>query len=194
VTSLQNRTPEELAERAAEVKSHPKVARLVLPEVLKSLRDSKSEQQLCSAIRVLRVFLDQRQVEKALFRLRYDGRENVAAAAVEALGHLRPAEHAADVLGRCLGDMETVPVMDAVIDEVCAGLFRLGEAGRSQMEQRLPLLSVERRVWLVGYVMEWGRNGGRPWLEMLLLDDDIHVRSAAEEALRSMSRASDARA
>ncbi len=68
-----------------------------------------------------------------------------------------------------------------------------GSTGRLSMAV-VELLSVERRVWLVGYVIEWGRNGGRPWLEMLLLDDDIHVRSAAEEALRSMSRASDARA
>ncbi len=187
VSSLQNRTPEELAEQAARVKAKPKLARLVLPEVLASLRDSRSEQQQYSAIQILRAFLNHESVERALFELRQDGRETVAAAAVEALGELSPPAHAADVLGRCLGNVEKKTIVDAAVDEACAGLFRLGEVGREEMEKRLPSLSVERRVWLVGYVQTRGGMHHRSWLQMLLLDGDERVRGAAAKALDAMS-------
>jgi len=48
---------------------------MVLPEVLKRSEGLESEQQQCSAIEVLRVFVNQQQVEKALFKLRRDSRE-----------------------------------------------------------------------------------------------------------------------
>ncbi len=183
VASLQNRTPGELAEQAARVKAKPKLARLVLPEVLASLKDSRSEQQQYSAIQILRAFLNHARVERALFRLRQDGRETVAAAAVEALSELSPPEHAAEVLGRCLGDTENSTFVGAAVDEACAGLLRLGDIGREEMENRLSVLSVERRVWLVGYVQEKGGMQRRAWLQMLLLDADQRVRGAAAEAL-----------
>ena len=189
VTSLQNRTPAELAEQAARVKAKPKLARLVLPEVLASLRDSRSEQQQYSAIQILRAFLNHESVERALFELRQDGRETVAAAAVEALGELSPPAHAAEVLGRCLADVEKKTIVDAAIDEACAGLVRLGEVGREEMENRLLSLSVERRVWLVGYVQKKGGGRRRPWLQMLLLDEEERVRGAAAKALDALGAA-----
>ena len=182
VASLQNRTPEEIAERIAEVKTHPKLAGMVLPEVLSSLKDSKSEQQQCSAIEVLRVFVNHRQVEKALFRLHRDSREGVAASAVAALGDLQPPERAAEVLGLCLDDGSAGAVVDAVIDEACAGLLRLGEPGRLALEKRLATLSVERRVWLVGYVCAAGGPFRQAWLAMLRHDPDERVREVAERA------------
>jgi hypothetical protein len=184
VASLQHRTAEELAELAAQVKASPKLTRLVLPEVLRTLRDSKSEQQQCSAIRILRAFVEDKRVEKALFRLRRDGRENVAAAAVEALAGLRPPEQAASLLGRCLDPAEKGLVVDSVIDEACAGLFGLGEVGRLEIEKRLSSLSADRRVWLVGYVSRQEDLHRRPWLEMLRRDGEGRVRRAAGQALR----------
>ncbi|MBN2561454.1 MAG: hypothetical protein JXQ75_11050 [Phycisphaerae bacterium] len=187
VASLQNRTPDELAEKAAQIRAHPKVARLVLPEVLKSLRHSRSEKQQCSVIQILKVFLDDRHVEQALFHLRRDSREDIAAAAVEALGNLEPAERAADVVGRCLDDVKTHAVVDAAVDEACAALVKLGEAGRREMEKRLAVLSVDRRVWLVGYVCEAGGTERDEWLKMLRSDGDERVRTAAAAALRSVA-------
>jgi len=183
VASLQNRTPEELSEKAAQVKASPKLARLVLPEVLKSLRDSKSEQQQCSAIRIMQVFVDHKSVEKTLFRLRRDGRESVAAAAINALANVQPPEHAAEVLGRCLDDVKTRMVVDAVVDEACACLYGLGEAGLHEMRKRIPLLTVDRRIWLVGYVRDKGGPHCRAWLEMLQADSEERVRKAAGDAL-----------
>ena len=183
VDSLQNRTSEELAERIARVRTHPRLASLVLPEVLKNLKNSRSEQQQCSAIQVLRVFVNDRQVEKALFKLRRDGREDVAAAAVAALGDIRPPERAAEVVGRCLEDVPSGAVAKAVVDEACAALVRLGEPGRREMQRRLGLLSVDRRIWLVTYVSEQGAEERRPWLEMLRQDGEARVRSAADEIL-----------
>lgn len=182
VESLQNRTPEELAQRIEDVKARPKLASLVLPEVLKSLKDSKSEQQQCSAIEVLRVFVNHQQVEKALFKLRRDSREGVAASAVAALGDLQPPERAAEVLGRCLDDADGGRVVDAVVDEACAGLLRLGEPGRLALQKRLAVLSVDRRLWLVGYACEAGGPHRQAWLDMLLQDTDERVRMAAQRA------------
>lgn len=188
VESLQNRTPAELAEKAAQVKAHPKLAQLVLPEVLRSLRDSKSEQQQCCAIEILKTFLDNRPVEKALFKLRRDSRERVAGAAVAALADLNPPARAAEILGACLDDVPQRAVGDAVVDEACAGLFRLGEAGREQMRKRLALLSIDRRVWLVGYVQQATGGDRRAWLEMLRGDPEERVRATAEQALQSLDR------
>jgi hypothetical protein len=184
VASLQHRTAEELAELAAQVKASPKLTRLVLPEVLRTLRDSKSEQQQCSAIRILRAFVEDKSVERALFRLRRDDRESVAAAAVEALAGMLPPERAASALGRCLDPLEADQVVDSVIDEACAGLFSLGKVGRLEIEGRLPLLSADRRVWLVGYVSRQGGSHCRAWLEMLRRDGENRVREAAGQALQ----------
>lgn len=187
LASLPNRTPEEIEERAAQVHARPKMARLVLPEVLHSLRSSGSEQQQYATILVLRHFVDNKEVEKALFRLRRDGRATVSAAAVEALSDLRPPERAAAVLGQMLDEAETSPLTPAAIDEVCAGLVRLGEIGRQAMEPRLAKLSVDRRLWLTKYVDH--RAGGErvPWLTLLLRDPSERVRNAARAALHQRS-------
>lgn len=182
IAALQNRTPEEVAERAAEVHAHPKTASMVLPEVLKNLQESKSEQQQCSAIGILRWFVNDRQVERALFRLRRDSREGVAATAVAALGDIRPPERAAGVLGQCLDDAPAREVVDAVVDEACAALLQLGEAGRQEMERKLGKLSAARRVWLVGYVAALGGGQRESWLTMLSQDGDAGVRAAAVRA------------
>lgn len=191
VASLENRTPEELAETATEVRRRPKMARLILPEVLHSLRNSRSERQQYSTIQVLRFFVADEEVEveieKTLFRLRRDSRATVAAAAVEALGDLQPPEHAAAILGKVLADAQAESVTPAAVDEACAALIRLGEVGRLAIEPHLPGLSVDRRVWLVRYI---DRNGGKQrtaWLELLLRDAEARVRAAAETALRPQS-------
>ncbi len=131
----------------------------------------------------MRAFINHERVERALFRLRRDSHEGIAAAAVEALGDLLPPDHAAAVLGRCLDDVASRSVVDAAVDEACAGLYRLGEPGCREMKNRLPLLSVDRRIWLVGYAMETGGPQRRGWLEMLKSDAAEAVQAAAEEAL-----------
>jgi hypothetical protein len=165
------------------VKKRPKAARVVLPEILRSLRQSKSEQQQCSAIQLLSAFTEYKQVQKTLFRLRKDPRESVAAAAVQALGDAEPAERTVAMMGRCLEDAKAGAVVDAVVDEACACLYRLGEVGRKEMQRRLPMLSVGRRVWLVGYVDAMGGPGHKAWLDMLRNDSAEEVRAAAEQAL-----------
>lgn len=183
VDSLQNRSPAELAEKAALIKKHPKAATVVLPEILRSLRQSKSEQQQCSAIQVLRAFANHKRVQKTLFRLRKDPRESVAAAAVQALGYGEPPERTIAMMGRCLEDAKAGAVVDAVIDEACACLYRQGEMGRREMEQKLPMLSVGRRIWLVGYVDATRGPSHKAWLDMLRKDSSEDVRAAAKQAL-----------
>ncbi len=183
IDSLENRTQEELDERSAQLKERPKLAEHVLPELRRTLAGARSERQLCAAIDISRAFLQNHKIEKALFELRRDGREGVSAAAVHALAGLQPPEHAADVLGKCLEGADTGLVVEAVIDEVCAGLFALGEPGLRQMRGRLAGLSAERRTWLVGYVTAVGGPHRKNWLELLRSDSDPTVRAKAEAAL-----------
>jgi hypothetical protein len=184
VSSLQNRTPAELEERVAQLRVMPKVARYVMPEIRRTLREANSEQQMGAAIQIARAFIDDRSMRKALFRLRNDEREAVAAAAVEALSRMSPPEQAATTLGECLISGSDVPVSPAVVDEVCAGLIRLGAVGRAEMERRLASLSVDRRVWLARYLKEADARDRGEWLELLRADADPTVRSAAEDAGR----------
>jgi len=184
LVSLPNRTPEEIETRAAQVRARPKMARLVLPEVLHTLRTSRSEDQQYATILVLRHFVDNKDVEKALFRLRRDTRATVSAAAVEALTAVQPPERAAAILGQMLDESETSPLTPAAIDEVCAGLVRLGEIGRRTMEPRLARLSVDRRLWLTKFVDDRAGGDRVPWLTLLLRDPDDRVRNAARAALQ----------
>ncbi len=179
VDSLQNRTPEELAERAATLRSHPRVARFVLPEVARSIAHSRSEEQLAAAIHVASAFLDDRHITEALFRLRLDPRETVASAAISALARLEPRERAAEKLGACLVDA----VAQAGVDTACAGLYALGEPGLGEMRQRMDTLSVDRRLWLVKYVNATASPHRTAWLEMLASDDDVRVGVLARQAL-----------
>lgn len=179
VSSLENRTPAELADRATKLRERPKVARHVLPEIAKSIAWSPSEQQQRAAVEIARAFLDNENVEKALLKLRSDARESVAATAVEVLSGLQPPQHAADVLGRCLTDAQT----GAAVDEACDGLLRLGDVGRLEMERHLSDLSTGRRMWLVGYVESVGGAHTDSWLKMLRRDPDDRVSTLAIEAL-----------
>ncbi len=183
ISSLENRTQEELDERAAQLKERPKLAEHVLPELRRTLANATSERQLCAAIEISRAFLQNTRIERALFELRRDGRECVAGSAVHALTGLQPPEHSAEVLGKCLEGAESKLVVEAVIDEACAGLFALGEPGLEQIRKRLPDLSPERRAWLVGYVNAVGGPYRIRWLELLKADSDPAVRAKAEAAL-----------
>lgn len=183
VSSLEDRTPQELATRANRLKAHPKVARFVLPELSKSIAGGGSEQQQWSAIEVSRAFLSEEKVQKTLMGLRGDLRERIAAAAVRALGEIEPAEHAAELMGQCLADSRT----GAATDEACAALYRLGEVGRQEMSKRLSGLPVGRRIWLVGYVAWLDGPGQRGWMTMLAADEDVAVRGAATEALERLT-------
>ena len=102
VSALQNRTHDELDEVTRQLLQKPKLARYVLPEVLKSIRNRSSERQQVAAIRVSVAFLDKNRIRTALFELATDPRENVAGAAVESLAQVQPPERAADFLGQCL--------------------------------------------------------------------------------------------
>lgn len=183
VESLENRTQEELDDRVSQLKERPKLAEYVLPELRRTLANATSERQLCAAIEVSRAFLDNPRIGRALFELRRDGRESVAGDAVRALAGLQPPEHAADVLGKCLEGAESGHVVEAVIDQVCAGLFSLGEPGLQRMRERLPSLPAERRVWLVGYVNTVGGPYRVNWLELLRSDPNATVRARATAAL-----------
>lgn len=183
VSSLQNRTPEELDAHAALLRARPRLARFVLPEIIKSIRTAASEEQQCAAIRVARAFLDDERIEKTLFALRVDYRERVAATAVEVLSALQPPQRAVRVMGQCLVDATA----DAAVDEACAALYRLGPAGREEMARRLEALSVGRRVWLVGFVASITAPEQRAWLEMLESDDSARVRNAAAAALARLA-------
>lgn len=183
ISSLENRTPEELAERADELRQRPKVAQHVLPELKRALANARSERQLCATIEISRAFLTHRSVEGAIFDLRQDPRESVAAMAVSVLGDIQPPERAAEVLGNCLDGADAGLVADAVVDEACAGLLKLGEPGLAEMRRRIAGLATDRRIWLAGYVNAVGGPYRRLWLEMLEQDSEPGVRDAATKAL-----------
>lgn len=188
VASLENRSPEELAERAADLKAHPKVAKYVLPEIARTIRSGQSEGRLRAAIEISRAFLDNEGIVKTLFDLRRDPRESIAAAAVHVLSDLKPELTACDTIGRCLADAHTA----AARDEACAALYRLGGPGLVEMKRRLGELTVGRRKWLVAYVADHPGAEQSAWLGMLSGDADPAVKSAAMEALRSMNTSASA--
>jgi len=183
ITALENRTDAELVEMATLVRSRPRLARYILPELLKALGAARSERHLVASIRLARAFVDQPRVEETLFALRRDAREVVAAAAVEALANAEPPERAAERLGACIADVPSGEITDAAVDAACAGLYALGEVGRRAMASRLPMLSVDRRVWLAGYVDAMGGAEREPWLRMLQDDPAAEVRAVATARL-----------
>ena len=179
VASLENRTPEELAERARSLKSHPKVAKHILPEIARTIRSSRSESRQWAAIEISRAFLDDESIVNRLYALRTDQRESIAAAAVHVLAELTPPDRAARMLGECLVDAEAA----AARDEACAGLYAIGEPGRAEMARRIQSLSESRRVWLVKYVAEHPSPVQAAWLDLLNRDASPRVRSAVAAAL-----------
>lgn len=183
LASLENRTPQELHERATQLKERPKLLEEMLPELSKTLRAARSEQQLCAAIQICRPFLGHRRIRDALFELRADGRECVAGAAVGELAAIEPPEQAADALGRCMDDVPAGVIGPAAVDRVCAGLFQLERVGLEAMRKHVSKLSVDRRVWLASYVNQVGGPYRRAWLEMLSADGEARVRDAAVRAM-----------
>ena len=179
ISSLQNRTPEELAERAEQLKDRPKVTKFVLPQIRAAIASSPSEQQQWSAIRVAEAFIHEPTIEKSLFRLRTSPRERISAEATRILSLVSPESRAAERLGKCLIDAKC----GAVEDEACAGLIRLGEVGRLEMQKHLNALNVGRRHWLVRYVNEKGDANRDAWLQMLAKDEDKTVSAAATRAM-----------
>jgi hypothetical protein len=182
IASLENRTPEELAEHVARLRERTKLADIVLPELATALGQTRSEQQLCAAIELSRAFVGHRRIEKALFKLRKDSRESVAAAAVSALGELQPKEKAAATLGQCLEGADAGEVVPAVVDEACSGLIRLGDPGLVEMKKHLAALTPDRRVWIIEYLLAIGSPHRAAWLDLLCKDADPKVQAAAKEA------------
>lgn len=187
LASLENRNPQELDESVSKLSQRPKLVEQMLPEMARSLRTAHSEEQLCAVIKVCQPFLGHRRVRDALFELRGDGREGVAAAAVRALSQAEPPEQAAELLGRCLDDVPAGVLGPSAIDRLCSGLYDLGGRGLDVIRPKLSNLPTERRVWLVGYVTERGGAHESEWLRMLLADADERVRTAARQAMESES-------
>ncbi len=179
VSSLENRTPDEIADYASELRYKPKIVRYFVPEIVAAIRGEGPERQRRAAIQLSRAFVSHDRVQKALLALRSDPNESIASAAVEALGGVGPPERAAELLGACLADARSA----AALDEACAALYRLGEPGRAEIEKRRDELSVSRRVWLVRFSVENPAPHQRAWLKMLESDPVVEVREAAGAAL-----------
>jgi len=177
VNSLEHRSVAELATDAEQLRGKPKLAKYVLPRILSSIRTENDERRQIASIRIAWAFLDNLKVRRTLLDMRRSSRESVAAAAVDALAHISPPAEAAEWLGRCL-DVST----GAVIDAVCAGLVSLGDVGRSEMRSRMAQLSVDRRIWLAGYVTAQPIDDRDKWLDLLAQDAEPRVREAVEAA------------
>lgn len=179
VSSLENRTSQELADRAADLKAYPKVARHILPEIVRTIRSDKSEGRQRAAIEISKAFLDKESIIKTLFELRRDPRESIAAAAVQVLSELQPVSRAADLMGQCAVDAKTA----SACDEACAALFRLGDAGLAEARRRVSSLSPGRRRWIVAYAAAHPGPQQGDWLLLMSQDAEQSIRSAALEAL-----------
>ncbi len=177
VNSLEHRTAAELAADAEQLHSKPRLAKYVLPRILASIRTENDERRQIASMRIAWAFLENPKVRRTLHDMRASERESVAAAAVEALGHITPPADAAQALGECL-DVST----GAVVDAVCAGLVSLNEHGRAVMKAKLGSFSVDRRVWIAGYIASHSVDNRDKWLDLLSLDTDARVRDAVEAA------------
>ena len=180
VASLEHRSEAELAADVDRLRSKPKLTKYVLPRLLASIRSAPDERQQVASIRVACAFLDVPKIRRALFDLRGNERESVASAAVEALSRIQPPSEAAQWLGKCL-DVQA----GAVVDGVCAGLVAIGEPGRQEMRGQLSKLSVDRRVWLAGYIGANPVDDRAAWLDLLSGDSEPRVREAVEAARKA---------
>lgn len=177
VNSLEHRTLAELAADAEQLHSKPKLAKYVLPRILASIRTENDERRQIASMRIAWAFLDVPKVRKTLHDMRVSPQESVAAAAVEALAHITQPADAAKALGQCL-DVST----GAVIDAVCAGLVSLNEHGRAVMKEKLGQFSVDRRVWIAGYIAAHEVDDRDKWLDLLAADSEPRVREAVDAA------------
>ena len=187
LASLENRNSQELEESIAKLRERPRLVEQMLPEMARALRMAHSEEQLCAVIKVCQPFLSHRRVRDALFELRADGRESVAAAAITALSQVQPPEQAAEILGRCLDEVPAGVLGPSAVDRLCSGLYELGPRGLEITRAKLANLPTERRIWLVGYVRgQMGPQQGE-WLRMLLADPEERVRAVARAALEPVA-------
>lgn len=177
VNSLEHRTAAELEADAAQLHSKPKLAKYVLPRILASIRTENDERRQIASMRIAWAFLDNPKVRRTLHDMRASPRESVAAAAVEALAHITPPAEAAQALGDCL-DVST----GAVVDAVCAGLVSLNEHGREVMKLKLGSFTVDRRIWIAGYIASHVVDNRDKWLDLLGGDSDLRVKEAVEAA------------
>lgn len=177
VNSLEHRTTAELAADADQLHGKPKLAKYVLPRILASIRTENDERRQIASMRIAWAFLDSQKVRRTLHDMRRSPRESVAAAAVDALAHITPPAEAAHWLGQCL-DVNT----GAVIDAVCAGLVSLGESGRFELKGKIEQLSVDRRIWLAGYIAAHPVDDRDKWLDLIAMDSDARVREAVAAA------------
>jgi len=180
VNSLEHRSAAELAADAEQLRSKPKLAKYVLPRILSSIRTENDERRQIASMRIAWAFLDNQKVRRTLHDMRTSSRESVAAAAVEALAHIMPPDEAAKALGDCL-DVGT----GAVVDAVCAGLVSLNEHGRTVMNQKLGQFSIDRRVWIAGYIASHPVDDRDKWLNLLAADPDSRVRDAVDAARKA---------
>lgn len=182
VGSLENRTAAELDHAAQELRRRPGLAGRVLPAVVSAARRSGVERRQLGAIRLCSAFIDDTQVQDALFKLRLSLNETIAGEAVRTLAGVRPAERAAEVLSRCL-DAST----QAAIDHACVGLLELGEPGLAALRSKLPELPSERRAWIAGLIAAKRPASPLFILEPLRIDADATVRTRAVFALGGLS-------
>lgn len=180
VNSLEHRSAAELATDADQLRSKPRLARYVLPRIMASIRTENDERRQIASMRIAWAFLDNQKVRRTLHEMRTSPRESVAAAAVEALAHIAPPAEAAKALGDCL-DVGT----GAVVDAVCAGLVSLNEHGREVMNRKLGLFSIDRRVWIAGYIASHPVDDRDKWLNLLAADPDSRVREAVDAARKA---------
>ena len=73
----------------------------------------------------------------------------------------------------------------AARDEACAALYRLGDAGLSEMRKRASGLSPGRRRWMVAYAAANPGAQQNAWLLLFSQDADAGVGNAAREALQN---------
>lgn len=178
IASLENRTDSELDQDIQGLKSRPALASYFIPELTDNLSHPRSERHMLAMVQSCRAFLSHQRIQRALFALHADPRETIAAEAVAVLSEVQPPSRAAEWLGRCL-DVPTY----AVVDEVCVGLTRLGDPGRTELARHLERLTIDRRIWLVNYLRTVGGETSRPGLEILRADPEPRVRDAAIRAL-----------
>ena len=180
VNGLQNLSPEQLRTSADELSKRPRMARRVLPRVMGRARGRATPAERLAAVRFLARFAgDRPDVADALYGLRRNADEGVAAEAAAALAAITPRDAAAARLASCLDAPAQPAVVDVVIDE----LLKLDSTGRAALEARMPLLSPDRRMWVVGLVMDRRPADHRQWLELFAADPDADVRKRVLDEL-----------
>jgi len=186
VQALPNRSPAELAEQARELQQRKGVQQYLLPEIRRTMLAGQTEQQRWSAVRISEAFLESKGVRKTLSRIAAFPQERLAAEATRVLSRAQPPELAAELMTNCLKNA----ICPAVVDEVCAALYDLGEVGFNSITQCSDELSVGRKLWLVRYVSEQERSESQQkWLAWLSKASDDAVQQAARDSIAKLNQA-----